>query len=155
MVAVVTGAEQQYADALAAAIVASLQRDSPCGELSRLVIRWFDRPDYLTVHALGTEQERDVRAGDAWYPLEWPNKDREIDRVAAVMQDDALRRAVKQLAGEIGEDGWPWDEQPEPLVAAARMVRELVVLAGIPSASYFAVGVSHFDLRRKVLFPEA
>jgi len=42
-----------YAEVLAAAIVASLRVDPPPGSPARVVIRWFEGPDYLTVHALG------------------------------------------------------------------------------------------------------
>ena len=140
-----TAAEQEYADALASAIATSLRRDPVAGHLSRLVIRWFEGPDYLTIHALGTGEERDLPSGDAWYPLEWSNQDREIDRVDAVMQDEALAAAVERLTAELGEDGWSWDEQPAPLIAAARRFRELVQAGGIAAAPHFAVGVSHFE----------
>jgi hypothetical protein len=122
----VTPAEQKYADALATAIAVSLQRDRVPGDLSRLIIRWFEGPDYLTIHALGTEEEGDVPGEDAWYPLEWPNEERENDRVDAVMRDESLTGAVEELAAEQDGDGWPWDEQPAPLIAAAQSIRQLV-----------------------------
>ena len=140
-----TSAEEKYADALASSITSSLERDPVRGDLSRLIIRWFEGPDYLTIHALGTEDERDVPNDDAWYPLEWPNVEHEIDRVDAVMQDETLTGAIEVLAAEVGEDGWSWDEQPQPLIATAQKVRELVESTGIPTASHFAVGVSHFE----------
>ncbi len=65
-----TSAEQRYAGALAGSITSSLESDPVRGDLSRLVIRWFEGPDYLTIHALGTEDERDVPKDDAWYPLD-------------------------------------------------------------------------------------
>ena len=113
-------AEQEYAHALAAAIVASLQRDPVEGKLARLVIRWFEGPDYLTIHALGTDDEPNVSNEDAWYPLEWPNEEREITRVDGVMQDESLARSVERLTAELGDGGWEWDAQPEPLIAAAQ-----------------------------------
>jgi hypothetical protein len=141
----VTPAEQRYADALAEAIAASLQRDRVPGDLARVVIRWFEGPDYLTIHGLGTFEEGGVANEDAWYPLEWPNEERETDRVDGVMADEALAGPVEELASELGEDGWPWDEQPRALIAAAQKLRELLDSRGIPTAPHFAVGISHFE----------
>jgi len=141
----VTSAEDMYADALAGSITASLERDPVQGELARVVIRWFEGPGYLTIHALGTEDECDVPADDAWYPLEWPNEEHEIDRVDAVMRDEALTGVIEVLATEMRDEGWSWDEQPQPLIAAALKLRQAVEAAGLPTASHFAVGVSHFE----------
>jgi hypothetical protein len=141
----VSSAEQEYAQALAAAIVASLQRDPVEGKLARLVIRWFEGPDYLTIHALGTDEEPDVSNEDAWYPLEWPNEAREIARVDGVMQDEAFAHSVDRLTAELGDSGWNWDAQPEPLIAAAQEIRELVEANDLPVAPHFAAGVSHFE----------
>jgi len=141
----VTSAEEKYADALAGSIAASLERDPVRGDLSRIVIRWFEGPDYLTIHALGTEDECDVPNEDAWYPLEWPNEEHEIDRVEGVMRDEALTVAVEALAAELGDEGWSWDEQPQPLIAAAQRVRQAIEARPLATASYFAVGVSHFE----------
>ena len=140
-----TAAAEKYADALAAAIAESLQRDPVAGDLVRLIIRWFEGPDYLTIHALGTEEERDVSSEDAWYPLEWPNVERELDRVEAVMQDESLTGAIEELVAEQGDDGWSWEEQPPPLIVAAQKLHDLVESRGIPTAPHFAVGVSHFE----------
>jgi hypothetical protein len=141
----VSPAEQEYAHALAAAIVASLQRDPVEGKLARLVIRWFEGPDYLTIHALGTDEEPNVSNEDAWYPLEWPNAAREITRVDGVMQDESLARSVERLAAELDDGGWDWDAQPGPLIAAAQEIHALVEANGIPVAPHFASGVSHFE----------
>jgi hypothetical protein len=141
----VTPAEQRYADALADAIAESLRRDRVPGDLSRLIIRWFEGPGYLTIHALATSEEGDVANEDAWYPLEWPNEEREIDRVDGVMEDEALASAVEELAAELDEDGWSWDEQPAALIGAAQKLRDLLESGGIPTAPHFAVGISHFE----------
>jgi hypothetical protein len=141
----VTPAEEKYADALASAVAVSLQRDPVAGGLARLVIRWFEGPDYLTIHALGTEEERAVPSDEAWYPLEWPNADREIDRVDVIMQDESVVDAVEKLSAELEGGSWPWDEQPAPLVAAAQRLRRLVESSGVPTAPHFAIGTSHFE----------
>ena len=65
-----TTVEDRYAEALAAAIAADLKENPPPGSLVRVVIRWFDGPLYLTIHALGTEQEDDVEPDAAWAHFE-------------------------------------------------------------------------------------
>lgn len=80
-----TSAEEQYATELASAIVASLRERPVSGPLVRVSIRWFEGPDYLTIHALGADDEQEVDADDAWYPLEWPNVDAEIGRADLVL----------------------------------------------------------------------
>lgn len=126
-------------------MVASLRADPPPGMPARVVIRWFEGPDYLTIHALGTEEERDVPADDAWYPLEWPNEPREIERVDAIFENEAVAAAAASLAAELEEDWFGSETQPEPLVAAAAMVREQLQDAGVALPDHFAVGVCHFE----------
>ena len=135
----------RYAESLAAAIVASLRADPPPGMPARLLIRWFEGPDYLTIHALGTEEEGELPADDAWYPLEWPNEPREIERVDAIMEDEGVATAAAALAAELEDGAWPWTTQPEPLVMAAAKVRAHLQDAGIALPDHFAVGVSHFE----------
>lgn len=43
------------------------------------------------------------------------------------------------------EPSWPWDAQPEPLIAAAAAVRSRVADAGLPVTEHFAVAVTHFE----------
>lgn len=140
-----TGAGQRYAAALATAVVASLRTNPPPWVPGRVVIRWFEGPDYLTIHALGSEEEAEVAADDAWYPLEWPNEPREIERATAILQDDAVASAAAALAAELEEGSWPWDKQPEPLVAAAGMLRARLEDEGVALPDHFAVGVCHFE----------
>jgi hypothetical protein len=94
----VTATGQRYAAALAAAVVASLRTNPPPGVPVRVVIRWFEGPDYLTIHALGSDEEAEVPADDAWYPLEWPNEPREIERATAILEDDAVATTAAALA---------------------------------------------------------
>ena len=111
-----------------------------------MVIRWFEGPGYLTVHALGTAEEADVSAADAWLPLEWPNNRREITRVDTIFEDQTLSAAAAALAAELDDASWPWETQPpEPLVQAAARVRQLLADAGVDVAAHFAVGVCHFE----------
>lgn len=134
-----------YAESLAAAIVASLRADPPPGSPARVVIRWFEGPGYLTVHALGTDEEADVPAADAWLALEWANAAREITRVDAIFADPTLSSAAAALAAELEDGSWSWDAQPEPLVQAAARVRQLLADLDVEIPDHFAVGVSHFE----------
>ena len=138
-------AADRYAELLADEIVASVQADPPPGLLARVVIRWFEGPGYLTIHALGTDEEAAVAAEDAWHPLEWPNRDREIGRVDAIVAQPDLAAAAAGLADELDGGSWPWDEQPEPLIAAAAGIAERLRDAGVTVADHFAVGVCHFE----------
>jgi hypothetical protein len=136
----------EYAEALARGIVASLRAAPPAGVPVRVVIRWFEGPDYLTIHALGTDEENDVPADDAWYPLEWPNEPREIERVDSILEEPQLAAAAVALKGELDDEQWEWeDAQPEALVKAAARVRDLVEEAGVGVAAHFTVGVCHFE----------
>jgi hypothetical protein len=137
--------EHRYSEALAEAIVASLRSNPPSGLPARLVIRWFDAPGYLTVHVLGTEEEAELRAEDAWYPLEWPNSSREIGRADGILEDKSVAAAAAALAAELEDGAWPWTSQPEPLVLAAIKVRERLQEAGVALPDHFAVGVTHFE----------
>lgn len=145
MVSNVGATAQRYAAALATAIVASLRTDPPPGVPVRVVIRWFEGPDYLTIHALGSEEEAEVPADDAWYPLEWMNEPREIERATAILADAEVASAAAALAAELEEGSWSWEEQPEPLVAAAAMLRERLQNEGVALPDHFAVGVCHFE----------
>ena len=139
-------AAPRYAESLATAIVRSLLAQPPPGMPTRVVIRWFEGPSYLTIHALGTDEEGSVSPDDAWYPLEWPNEPREIDRVDAILQDEDVAAAAAALESELGDDGWAWGEaQPQPLVAAAALVCERLRSEGVPLPDHFAVGVCHFE----------
>jgi hypothetical protein len=110
------------------------------------VIGWFEGPDYLTIHALGSEEEEaKVPADDAWYPLEWPNEPREIERATAILEDDAVASAAAALLTELEDDSWSWDEQPQPLVAAAGMLRERLQDEGVALPDHVAAGVCHFE----------
>lgn len=138
-------AADRYAELLADGIAASVRADPPPGRLARVVIRWFEGPDYLTVHALGTDEESAVADDDAWYPLEWPNESREIGRVDAIFAQPDLAAAAEALADELDDGAWPWDRQPEPLLAAATRLPAILRDAGMSVAEHFAVGVCHFE----------
>ncbi|MFP5363501.1 MAG: hypothetical protein ACLGI5_12320 [Thermoleophilia bacterium] len=138
-------AAEGYAELLADGIVASVEADPPPGLPARIVIRWFEGPGYLTVHALGADEEPAVAAEDAWHPLEWPNREREIGRVDAIVAQPDLAAAAASLGDELDGGSWPWDEQPEPLIAAAARIPGLLRDAGVAVAGHFAVGVCHFE----------
>ena len=138
-------AADRYAELLAHGIVASVQAEPPPGRLARIVIRWFEGPDYLTIHALGTDEEPGIATDDAWAPLEWPNEAREIERVDAILAQPDLAAAAKSLADDLDDGSWSWEEQPEPLLAAAARIPALLRDAGVTVADHFAVGVCHFE----------
>ena len=139
-----------YAEALAAAIVSDLADNPPPGALARVVIRWFDSPLYLTIHALGTEED-DVDPEDAWAPLEWENCDDEIERADRIVERPDVAAAGEALAATLEDEAFPCDPGsdlgvvPGPLVAAAQGVRAGCERAALPLAPHFAVGVAHFE----------
>jgi pyruvate/2-oxoglutarate dehydrogenase complex dihydrolipoamide acyltransferase (E2) component len=137
--------EQRYSEALAEAIVSSLRADPPPGLPARVVIRWFDGPGYLTIHALGTEEEAELPGEDAWNPLEWPNSSREIGRADGILEEQSVAAAAAALAADLEEGAWPWTSQPEPLILAASKVRDRLQETGIDVPDHFAVGVTHFE----------
>lgn len=55
------------------------------------------------------------------------------------------RPAPAALAAELEEGSWSWDKQPEPLVAAAGMLRARLEDEGVALPDHFAVGVCHFE----------
>ena len=139
--------EDRYAEALAAAICADLVENPPAGALSRVVIRWFEGPLYLMIHALGTDGEEDLEDYDAWSPLEWGNADEEIDRADRIVSRPAVTAAGAALAAPLEEGTWPWEPStpPSPLVAAAQLLRGLCEQSELTLAPHFAVGVAHFE----------
>ena len=90
---------RRYGDALAAALAADLAAHPVEGLLVRVVIRWFweGDPAYLTWHALGVADEQPEDPEDGWYPLEWPNADRELERTDRVLANRALQQAAGAL----------------------------------------------------------
>jgi hypothetical protein len=142
----VTTVEDRYAEALAAAIAADLKENPPPGSLVRVVIRWFDGPLYLTIHALGTEQEDDVEPDAAWEPLEWENSDEEINRADRIVDLPEVKAAGEALATSLEDESWPWEpgSAPAELVEAARRLRAACERS-LPLAPHFAVGVAHFE----------
>ncbi len=105
-------AEGRYVEALLGALVQDLREHPVRGQLARVVVRWFEARDplYLTIHALGTDQEPAAqgrlrrwigsRRGrrDAWLALEWDNVDEEMERTGRVLSDPAVRAAGAPVA---------------------------------------------------------
>lgn len=100
-----TAEGRAYGVALAGAIAADAARHRPAGPLRRAVIRWFwdDDPRNLTIHLLGADDEQPSQ-GDAWYPLEWPNVDREFERTERVLRDADVVRAAGALEASLRRD---------------------------------------------------
>ena len=145
-----TPLEGEYAAAVASAIAADIRDEPPEGPLVRVVLRWFEENDplYFTVHALGAEERDAMPAEDAWYPLEWPNEDREIDRGERVAQDPDVKRAGEALAAhyeqqEADESG-EWGPSPAT-VEVVRRLPDALRLAGVELTDDFAASAAHFE----------
>ncbi len=137
----------QYPTALAQAIADDLLQHPVSGDLARVVIRWFDGPLYLTIHALGTDDETGVSPEDAWYPLVWPNLDAEIARADRILAQPPVAATGASVEATLDEGSWDWelDAPPGDLVAAASQVPDALRRAGVPLAEHLAVGVTHFE----------
>ena len=138
-----------YAATLAGALADDVARSGPSGPLRRAVIRWFweGDPAYLTLHVLGADDEQPP-AEDAWYPLEWANEEREIQRTDRVLARPEVTRAAEALTAT-----FPRDRDGEvDGYAHVSAVEELVVQlpaafagAGIDLHERFAVSAAHFE----------
>jgi hypothetical protein len=107
--------EERFAAELARAIADDVHAHPPGGELVRVVLRWFEAADplYFTVHALGEEEAQEVPADDAWYPLEWPNVDDELERTERVADDPGVQEAGEALAAVYAETAEEVEETGE------------------------------------------
>jgi hypothetical protein len=143
---------RRYGDALATALAADLATHPVEGSLLRVVIRWFweGDPAYLTLHALGVAYEQPADPEDGWYPLEWPNSDREFARTDRVLADPALQQAASAL-----HDSFEIDEELDgpvdglahvPAVYhALRQLPEQLDAAGVRRDPHFAAAAAHFE----------
>lgn len=140
-----TAEEEAFVDALVGAIVADLGAYPPNGALVRFVLRWFDwsDPAYMTLHALGAEDEY-TREG-AWRPLEWSNVDRELERAGRVTEQPEVARTAAALAAiyELVED-IPEEYPTSPAIRAV-MRRLPQALSAVPRTDHFAAAASHFE----------
>jgi hypothetical protein len=148
----VTSEEQEYAASFARAIAEDVHAHPPAGPLVRVVIRWFEEDDplYFTVHVLGSEERADVPAEDAWYPLEWPNVDREMERTDRLAEHPAVRRSGEALkatyeagTSEQGEDD-DWAPSPATVEVVRRLPDELQA-ASVRLDDEFAASAAHFE----------
>lgn len=143
---------RRYGDALAAALAADLATHPVEGPLRRVVIRWFweGDPAYLTLHALGAADEQPADPGDEWYPLEWPDSDREFARTDRVLADPTLQQAASALhqSFEVDEDvGVPVDglAHVPGVYHALRRLPEHLDAAGVRRETQFAAAAAHFE----------
>jgi hypothetical protein len=147
----VTSEEQTYAAVLAGAIAADLSANPARGALLRLVVRWFepDDPLYFTVHALGADEP--VEPPAAWYPLEWPEVERELDRTARLSGDAdvlAAGAALRPQYEEAADDADDEDGEPAASPATVELVRRLPAAlraAGVALDERFAVTAAHSE----------
>jgi hypothetical protein len=151
-----TPEEDAYAAAFAAAIAEDIAAHPPGGDLTRVVLRWFEHDDPLqfTVHALGAEEAGEVPLEDAWLPLEWPNVDAEMERTDRLLEHpdvqrtgEALQATYEPPAGDdevvaAAEGAWG------PSAATIEVVRRLpeaLTAAGVAPAEDFAASAAHFE----------
>ncbi|HEX5618825.1 MAG TPA: hypothetical protein VFX51_10415 [Solirubrobacteraceae bacterium] len=145
-----TPLEDEYAAAVAAAIAEDVHGNPPDGPLVRVVLRWFEEGDplYCTLHALGANERDAVPPEDAWYPLEWPNADIEIDRWERVVKEPEVQRTGEVLAAYYGEHEDDEEGEWGPSPATVEVVRRLPAAlrsAGVDLTDDFAAAAAHFE----------
>jgi hypothetical protein len=149
--------EQQFAEAFSRALAEDIKAHPTPGPLVRVVVRWEEEADPLnfTIHALGADERDEVPAEDAWYPLEWPNLDHEMERGDRLAGDPLLQRAGEALQAqyadrgeepEEGEASGEWGHHASPgLVEALRQLPDALRETGVPLDEDFAATASHFE----------
>lgn len=145
--------EQQFAEAFARAVAEDIRAHPAGGPLVRVVVRWEEdvEPLSFTVHALGADEREEVPAEDAWYPLEWPNLDHELERTDRVSDDPVLHGAADELKAQYADR----EEQEEEaagtfgaspaIVEAVRALPDALREAGVPLDEEFVATASHFE----------
>jgi hypothetical protein len=146
----VTPEEQDYAVTLAGAIADDLLANPPGGALVRVVVRWFEEDDplYFTIHALGADEHGEVPSDDAWYPLEWPNSERELERADRLLAHPGVKRTGEALTAVYSDDEDDEDGEWGPSAATVEVVRRLpdaLRSAGVPLADEFSASAAHFE----------
>lgn len=144
--------EERFATELARALAEDVRAHPPGGDLVRVVVRWAEAADplYFTVHALGEEEAQEVPADDAWYPLEWPSVDDELERTERVSEDPGVQEAGEALAAVYAESDEETEETgewtpSEAIVEAVRLLGDALRGAGVPLADRFAASAAHFE----------
>jgi hypothetical protein len=149
--------EQEFADTFARALAEDIRAHPAAGPLVRVVVRWEEETEPLnfTAHALGTDEAEEVAAEDAWYPLEWPNLDHEMERADRLHEDPVLQRVGDALKLEYadrgeepeeGEAAGEWGHHASPaLVEAVRMLPDALRDAGVALDGEFVASASHFE----------
>jgi hypothetical protein len=133
-----------YAALVAGAIARDVVEHGPAGPLRRVVVRWFwsGDPAYLTIHVLGDGDEQPP-PDDAWYPLEWPNVERELERTDRVLDRPEIQGAAETLRAT-----FPEGDAEAHVPAVEGIVRSLpaaLAAAGLELADRFAVSAAHFE----------
>jgi hypothetical protein len=139
-----TAAGRAYAAVVAEAIAADVAAHGPSGPLRRLVVRWFwsGDPAYLTIHVL-SDGDPQPAPEDAWYPLEWANEERELERTDRILERPEVVRAAAALSATFEDDD---DEAHVPAVEAIIAgLPAALRAAGIELADRFAASAAHFE----------
>ena len=148
--------EQHFAEAFAGAVAEDVRAHPAGGPLVRVVVRWEDetQPMHFTVHALGADETDEVAAEDAWYPLQWPNLDHEMERGDRLADDPVLQRAADELKTQYEDRGeepeedaasGEWGHHASPaMVEAVRLLPDALREAGVPLDDEFVATASHF-----------
>jgi hypothetical protein len=144
-----TDAGRAYAATLARALAEDIAAAGPAAPLRRVVIRWFwdGDPSYLTLHVLGAGDDQPPPQ-DAWYPLEWANEERELERTDRVLARADVTQAAETLTASFPRDQNGAVDGYAHLSAVHELVRQLpaaLSAIGIGLDQRFAVSAAHFE----------
>jgi hypothetical protein len=138
-----------YATLVAGAIARDVVEHGPAAPLRRIVVRWFwsGDPAYLTIHVLGDGDEQPA-LDDTWFPLEWANVERELERTDRVLERPEVQRAAETLTATFPHDADGEVDAEAHLPAVVEIVRLLpaaLATAGLELADRFAASAAHFE----------
>ena len=138
-----------YAALVADTIARDVVEHGPAAPLRRIVVRWFwsGEPAYLTIHVLGDGDEQPA-PDDAWFPLEWANVERELERTDRVLERPEIQRAAETLTATFprSADGEVDGEAHLPAVfEIVRLLPAALTAAGLALADRFAASAAHFE----------
>jgi hypothetical protein len=135
-----------FASTLADAIARDVAEHGPEGPLRRVVVRWFwsGDPAYLTIHVLG-DHDAQPSPEDAWYPLEWANEERELERTDRVLAAPAVQRAAETLTASFPHEAENSISHLPAVVETVTLLPAALRAAGIDLADRFATSAAHFE----------
>jgi hypothetical protein len=138
-----------YAAVVAGAIARDIAERGPSGPLRRIVVRWFwsGDPTYLTIHVLA-DGDAQPPPDDAWFPLEWADSERELQRTDRILEQLPVQRAAETLTATFArdDDGEVDGEAHLPAVEEiVRLLPDALRAAGVELGDVFAASAAHFE----------